>query len=153
MQFDCCHPVSLSFTQFYECVWVGAGEPVLPPVCVGVCVCIESLVLLANYITTLLSFTPTHPPSLPHFITLFLCLSLSLHASPPHAYTNTHVRTRSTASIVHTWVHACGLQPCPLCTRTVVTVMHIRIPCILLSASGVLSPVSVFVICFVLLIE
>lgn len=27
---------SLSFTHFYECVWVGAGEPVLPPACVCV---------------------------------------------------------------------------------------------------------------------
>lgn len=34
--FVCYHPVSLSFSHFYECVWVGAGEPVLPPVCVRI---------------------------------------------------------------------------------------------------------------------
>lgn len=31
--------VALSFSQFYECVWAGAGEPVWPPVCVCARVC------------------------------------------------------------------------------------------------------------------
>lgn len=93
VQFDCCHLVSLSFTQFYECVWVGAGEPVLSPVRVGVCVCIESLVLLANYITTLFSFTPTHPPSLTSSLSFYVCRYLFMLL--PHMRTQTHMNAHA----------------------------------------------------------
>lgn len=85
---------SLSFSHFYECVWVGAGEPVLPPVfaCVRECVCALDLLdyLQANYITPI-PFTPTLP--------LFLHISFNVPPQSPSPSTHTHTHTKSIDSI------------------------------------------------------